>query len=160
MQHLRALSPAEVIVIDQNARRRDYAIELGAHHVIDGVDRSTVKQLQSLIGGSGAHAVLDFVGIDDSIATGIRCTRPLGSYALVGAGGGTLQGPWSQLPKGGEIFTYQGPTIANTREVVRLAEAGLIRVDTEQFPMSRIADAYAALDAGTLLGRAVVIPRM
>ena len=56
------------------------------------------------------------------------------------------------------MFTFQGPTIADTREVVKLAESGAIRVDTEQFPMSRIADAYAALDAGTLRGRAVVMP--
>lgn len=158
VQYLRALSAAEVIVVDQNPRRREYAVELGAHHALDGVQRSTVADLQSLIGGAGAHAVLDFVGIDATITAGIRVTRPLGAYALIGAGGGTLNGPWSQLPKGGEVFTYQGPTIADTREVIKLAEAGLIRVDTEQFPMSRIADAYAALDAGTLVGRAVVIP--
>ena len=158
VQYLRALSSARIVVVDNNPRRRDYALELGAHDAIDGVGRSTVRDLLALIGG-GAHAVLDFVGIDETIACGVRSTRPLGAFALVGAGGGTLAGQWSNLlPKGGEVFTFQGPTIADTREVVKLAESGAIRVDTEQFPMSRIADAYAALDAGTLRGRAVVMP--
>ena len=112
----------------------------------------------SVIGGRGAHAVLDFVGIDSTIAAGIGATRPTGAYGLVGAGGGTLKSDWTNhLPKGGEVFTFQGPTIADTREVVALAEAGLIRVDVDRFGLDDIADAYEALHCGTLRGRAVIV---
>ena len=158
VQYLRVLTPARIIVVDSNVARREYALELGAHEVIDGVDADTARALRSTIGGRGAHAVLDFVGIDATIAVGVGATRPTGAFALVGAGGGTLKSDWTNhLPKGGEVFTFQGPTIADTREVIALAEAGLIRIDVDRFGLDQIAQAYAALDRGELRGRAVVV---
>ena len=41
-----------------------------------------------------AGAVLDLVGIDATIAAGVAAVRPYGSFALVGAAGGTLRRPW------------------------------------------------------------------
>ena len=158
VQFLRVLSPARVIVVDNNAARRDYALELGCHDAIDGVDDNTARALRRAIGGRGAHAVLDFVGIDSTIAVGLGATRPTGAFGLIGAGGGTLTSDWTNhLPKGGEVFTFQGPTIADTREVIALAEAGLIRVDVDRFRFDQISEAYDALAGGKLRGRAVVV---
>jgi alcohol dehydrogenase, propanol-preferring len=42
--------------------------------------------------------------------------------------------------------------------VVALAAAGRIRSEVDVWPLSRVADAYAALEAGGLRGRAVVTP--
>ncbi len=158
VQYLRALSSARVIAIDSNIRRREYAVELGAHEAIAGVDDTTPRQLRTLVGGRGAHAVLDFVGIDATIALGVSITRPTGSFGLVGAGGGSLRGDWTNhLPKGGEVFTFQGPTISDTREAIAMVEQGLVRIDADRFSMNEIADAYQALDGGTLKGRAVIV---
>ena len=56
------------------------------------------------------------------------------------------------------MFTFQGSSIADVTAVVGLAEAGLIRSEVDVFPLSQVADAYAALEAGDLRGRAVVTP--
>lgn len=159
VQLLRALSPARVVAVDQNPARLDYASELGAHEVLVGVDGGTTRALLSLTGGEGAHAVLDFVGIDDTIAAGVPAVRRTGSFALVGAGGGTFQGPWmGGLPREAEIFTFQGSTIAHARSVIALAAEGRIRSDVDRFPLDAVEEAYAALDEGRLRGRAVVVP--
>ncbi len=158
VQYLRVLSAARVLVIDNNPARREYALELGAHEALAGVDETTARALRKAVGERGAHAVLDFVGIDSTIALGIGATRPTGAFGLVGAGGGTLRTDWSNgLPRGGEVFTFQGPTIADTREAIALAEAGLIRVDVDRFGLDEIDRAYEALDSGALRGRAVIV---
>ncbi len=159
VQLLRALTRAEVIAVDTNPARLEYVRELGAHHTVTGVDGDTRAALAELTGGEGAHVVLDVVGIDDTIATGIASVRPAGAFGLIGAGGGTLHAPWSGgLPREAEVFTFQGSNVADARAVIRLAEAGRIRADVDRFGFDEIDDAYAAMEAGTLRGRAVVTP--
>ncbi len=159
VQFLRALSPARVVAVDQHASRRDYAVELGAHETLDGVDRSTTGAIREITGGDGAELVLDFVGIDPSIAAGLGATRSGGAFGLVGASGGSFRGPWmGGLPKDADIFTFQGSCISDAQAVIALAEAELIRSDVDLFPLERVAEAYEAMDRGELRGRAVVTP--
>jgi propanol-preferring alcohol dehydrogenase len=99
------------------------------------------------------------VGTDATIAAGLAVVRPYGAFGLVGAAGGTLRRPWfGGLPRDADVFTFQGSSIADVTSVVALAEAGRIRSEVEVFPLARVADAYAALEAGALRGRAVVTP--
>jgi propanol-preferring alcohol dehydrogenase len=134
VQLLRALSPARVIVVDANPARLAYARDHGAPATRAGVEDAdaTSAELRELLGSEGAHAVLDFVGTDDTIAAGMAVVRSYGAFGLVGAGGGTFKKPWfGGLAKDADIFTVQGSTIA---------------------------DAYAQLEAGALRGRAVDEP--
>lgn len=157
VQILRAISDARVIAVDLNPSRLDYARELGAHGTLDGVSDTTVAEIRDLTDGIGADAVLDFVGDDATVAAGIGAVRAGGAYGLVGAGGGSLRRPWfGALPDDGEVFTFQGSTIADARAVIDLAESGRIHSDVDVFELARVADAYGALEGGTLRGRAVV----
>jgi alcohol dehydrogenase, propanol-preferring len=159
VQFLRVLSPARVVAVDTNPARLELARELGAHDVVEGVDDGTVDRLLELTGGEGAHAVLDVVGVDDTIEASMRSLRRAGSFALVGAAGGTFRHPWyGGLPREADIVTFQGSTIAHVREVVALAAAGLIRSEVDLFPLDRVEEAYAHLNDGSLRGRAVVTP--
>ncbi len=159
LQFLRIMSAARVIAVDNNEDRLTFARELGAHEALIGVDADTTARLRELTQGQGATAVLDFVGIDATIEAGVAALRKAGAYALVGAGMGGSSRPWMQfLPQDGEVFTFQGSTIADTQEVIALAEAGLIRNEVELFPFNRVAEAYEKLHHGQLRGRAVVMP--
>jgi propanol-preferring alcohol dehydrogenase len=159
IQLIKAMSPARVIAVDQHKARQDYAVELGAEETLDGVDDQTAGVLRELTGGDGAEVVLDFVGIDSTIAAGLASTRSGGAYGLVGAAGGKFRGPWmGGLPKDADVFTFQGSCISDAQAVIALAEAGLIRSDVDLFPLDRVAEAYEALDRGELRGRAVVTP--
>lgn len=143
-----------IVAVDPASQRRDSARRLGADTTV-----ADVAELAGVLRGDRAGAVLDFVGTDATIAAGVAAVRPGGAFGLVGANGGTLRAPWfGTLPRDGEVFTFQNATIADTRAVIELAEAGSLRVEVERFPLERAADAYAALAAGTLRGRAVVVP--
>jgi alcohol dehydrogenase, propanol-preferring len=159
VQHLRAASAARVVAVDTNPARLAYATELGAHHTLEGVTPDTVADLHELTGGEGAAAVLDFVGTDETVAAGVASVRPYGAYGCIGAGGGTLRAPWyGGLPRDGEVFNFQGSCISDARDVIALADAGLIRSDVDVFPLDRVEEAYGRLEAGELRGRAVVVP--
>ncbi|WP_026411825.1 zinc-binding dehydrogenase [Actinomadura oligospora] len=159
VQFLRALSGARVVAVDANPARLDLARELGADDAVPGVDDATAARIAELTGGRGADAVLDFVGVDVTIAAGVAMVRPAGAFGLVGASGGRLRAPWfGGLPRDGEVFTFQGSSIADVHEVVALAERGVVRNDVEVFPLDRVEEAYARLDKGDLRGRAVVQP--
>jgi propanol-preferring alcohol dehydrogenase len=146
VQFLRVLTAARVVAIDPDPARRAYAASVGAHEVADSLGRMS------------ADAVLDFAGTDATIAAGIAAVRPGGAYGLIGSAGGRLDKPWfGVLPRDGEVFTFQGATIADAQEVIALAAAGLIRNQVEEFAFEKVEEAYESLAAGTLTGRAVVL---
>ncbi|WP_329519974.1 NAD(P)-dependent alcohol dehydrogenase [Spirillospora sp. NBC_01491] len=159
VQFLRALTAARVIAVDPVPTRLEFARELGADEALEGAGDTTAAEIRELTGGRGADAVLDFAGADATIRAGLAAVRPGGAYGLVGASGGTFDRPWfGGLPRDGEVFTFQGSTIADVQEVVALAERGVVRNEVELFPLDRVQDAYARLDKGELRGRAVVVP--
>ncbi len=160
IQFLRALTACTVVAVDQNPARLEYVQQLGAHHVVPGVDGDTATALRNLTGGEGADIVIDFVGVDDSIDVGVAATRPGGAFGLIGAAGGSLRRQWyGGLPRDGVVYHFQGSNIADAHEVLRLAEQGLIRSDTDRFDLDDVEHAYEAMESGTLRGRAVVMPR-
>jgi propanol-preferring alcohol dehydrogenase len=160
IQFLRVLTAARVLAVDTNPARLDVATDAGAHDAFAGVDDRTAPSVLGHTGGEGAAAVLDFVGTDATIAAGIAATRPGGTFVLIGAAGGHLHDSWygALSAKDIAVHAFQGSTIAHLHEVLALAESGAVVNPTDDFPLSAVADAYAAMEAGTLRGRAVVIP--
>lgn len=153
------LGDVPVVGVDPDARRRELALDLGAVAAVDGVGDATATDIRAVLGGSPVDGVVDLVGTDDTIALSASILAPGGSLAVVGAGGGTLRRPWfGSLPADADIFSFQGSDLSDLRAVVDLASAGRIRVDVEPFALDRVAEAYRSLEAGTLLGRAVVAP--
>jgi alcohol dehydrogenase, propanol-preferring len=161
VQFLKLLSSARIIAVDLNPERLEYARSLGADECVPGVSGATGSDLLTLTGRRGAEVVLDFVGVDATIAAGLAGVRRTGSFGLVGAGMGRLEQPWLHaLPRDGEVFSFLGSTIADLREVVALAERGLVRNDTELFAFADVPRAYQRLERAQLRGRAVVSPQL
>ncbi len=159
VQFLRALSPAQIVAVDSNPARLRSATDLGAHATVAGVDEGTAATLREQTAGAGAQLVLDFVGVDATIAVGLASVRSYGAFGLVGAGGGTFRRPWfGGLPREADVFTFQGSSIADAHEVVRLAEAGLVTSEVDLFAWDDVEIAYDKLVRGNLRGQAVVIP--
>jgi propanol-preferring alcohol dehydrogenase len=88
----------------------------------------------------------------------IRNAATMGSVAIVGQGFGTAQIKFGQLAHDCDVFIPQGSTIAELTDVIRLAQAGDVVIETETFGFADTPHAYERLKAGTLRGRAVVLP--
>ena len=65
---------------------------------------------------------------------------------------------YGALPHDCDLFNPQGATIAELGEVIALARSGDVVVEVEQFAFADTVAAYERLKAGTLNGRAVVLP--
>jgi propanol-preferring alcohol dehydrogenase len=157
VQWLKLQTPARVVAVEAREERVAAARALGADEVLlagDGLSR----RLREAVGSTGADAVLDFVGTDQTLNAAIRNAATMGSVAIVGQGFGTAQIRWGQLAHDCEVFIPQGATIAELHEVVALAATGDVTIEVERFRFDDVAEAYDRLRAGTLQGRAVVVP--
>ena len=162
VQILKATTPARIVAVDIDPARRAIATELGADVVVDGGSGQELREaLAARAGGAqgGVDAVIDIVGTDATIAAGLGALRRGGAFVLVGSGGGGFPRPWfGGLPREATITAVQGSSIDDARQVIALAADGRVKVEVDEYPLERVADAYAALDAGTLRGRALVVP--
>jgi len=157
VQFLAELSPARIVVVDQSEDALALAAEVGAERaIVMGPDAAAA--IADASEGRGVEVVLDFVGADATMALGAAVTRPLGHLTVVGLAGGVL--PVSFFGLGYEVSvatTYWG-SLPELVEVLALAKAGKVAARIERFPLARATEAYAALRAGTIRGRAVVVP--
>jgi NAD+-dependent secondary alcohol dehydrogenase Adh1 len=156
LQLVRELTSATVIAIDTDDRRRKLASELGADHVVDGVD--SVDAVRDVTGGRGADVVFDFVGTDATHA---------GSFELLGR-----RGTYSVIGYGGEISCQSAALVVNEQtvvgnlvgswidlwELVQLHAAGRVRLVSETHPLDSVNDVLARLRDGDITGRAVLVP--
>src|SRR5438270_1314013 len=157
LQWLRLQTPARIVAVEAREERMQAARELGADEVIaagDGLSR----RLRDAVGPDGVDAVLDFVGSDATMNAALRNAAVMGSVALVGQGFRSVQLRWGLPAHDCDVFIPQGATIAELRDVVSIAQSGDVRIEVEQFAFDDTALAYERLRAGTLNGRAVVLP--
>lgn len=157
VQILAAMTPATIVAVDQRPDALERAGHLGAHHgVVAGDD--AVSEITELTKGRLADVVIDLVGADATLALGAAVTRSLGHLTIVGIGGGTLPiGFFSVQYEVSVATTYWG-SLPELIEVLALAERGLIAADVERYTLEDAPEAYRAMAAGELHGRAVVVP--
>lgn len=85
IQCLKAMTSAQVIAVDTSEDALKLALNCGADHMVSA-DGQQAQQVRDLT-GSGADAVFDFVGEDNTISDSVAMLRTGGTYYLVGYGG-------------------------------------------------------------------------
>ncbi|HVU60567.1 MAG TPA: alcohol dehydrogenase catalytic domain-containing protein [Mycobacteriales bacterium] len=157
VQWLRMLTTARIIAVEAKPERIKAAVDLGAHDVVEAGEGLS-KRLAAAIGDGGADAILDFVGSDATIRASFRNAAKAGAIALVGQGFGSAEVRYGAMAHDCDLFNPQGATIAELHEVIALAKTGEVVVEVEHFAFDDTPAAYERLEAGTLNGRAVVLP--
>ncbi|KXX59913.1 hypothetical protein CJ179_47765 [Rhodococcus sp. ACS1] len=77
---LSALTPARIVAVDIDASKREHAVTIGASMAVDSSSDEAVRQLLDVSGdGLGVDAVIDFVGVDSTLALALAA----GAIALV-----------------------------------------------------------------------------
>ncbi|MFD7919902.1 NAD(P)-dependent alcohol dehydrogenase [Streptomyces sp. NPDC059740] len=158
VQVLRATTPSRVLALDVREAALTLAHRSGAHSATL-VRADTGRRLREATGGRGVDAVLDFVGGKASLELATASLRPGGELVVVGSGGGhlTVRKP-GLLPPGFRLSLPFWGTRPELAEVVALARAGALHVETEQFPLSAAEEAFELLRNGAMRGRAVLVP--
>jgi propanol-preferring alcohol dehydrogenase len=159
IQFLRQLTSTRVVGVDSSDARLKLAREYGADDVVSsGPDAA--NQIRELTRGVGAQFVLDCVGINPTLATGVAALSWRGRLTMVGAGGGSVPFDFFKVPPGSQLTTsLNGGSIA-LMEVVEMAALGRLKVLVDRYPLSAAKQAYDDFEHGRLVGRAVLMPAL
>ena len=143
--------------MDSTEARLKLAREHGADDVVTS-GPNAAKQIRELSGGIGAAFVIDCVGINPTLATGVAALSWRGSLTMVGAGGGAIPFDFFKVHPGSQLGTsLNGGSIA-LMDVIELAALGRLKVLVDRYPMSAAKQAYDDFEHGRLVGRAVLMP--
>jgi len=154
---LKATTAARVIAVDTRDEALALATTCGADLTI-APNPDLSDEIRAATGGRGADVVLDFVGSESTLALGAAATRMLGDFTIVGIAGGTLPVSFFSVPYEVSIQTTYWGSRPELLEVLDLGARGLVRPKVTTFNLDTAMDAYTAMEAGRLEGRAVVVP--
>jgi NAD+-dependent secondary alcohol dehydrogenase Adh1 len=150
VQTLKALSAAEIIVVDRSPEALKLARELGTEH-LSTADGGQVDAVMDLTRGNGVEAVVDFVSEGGAIEDGVAMLRPAGNYYVIGYGG-VLKVPTINFI-GNLVGSYN-----DLAELMVLAAQGKVELPTSTYPLADYARALNDLHEGNIPGRAILVP--
>lgn len=150
---------AQVIASDVDDERLKVALGLGANEVVNARDSDKVEKIRDLTEGYGADLSIDLVGTPMSFNWALEATRKGGRYVLVGyAADQPLQVdtvPYHLYEW--RLIGCRGSTKQDLADVVDLTQRGLIKPIIDRvYPLERANEGMQDLEAGKILGRAVL----
>lgn len=157
IQLLRTLCAATVVALDVSEEKLALAREMGAHHTVHS-DESAAGRIRELTGGRGADAVFDFVGAQPTVETAGAAAGAEADVTIVGIGGGTLPVGFGTIAYDAAVRAPYWGSRPELIEVLELAHAGHVTVEVETYSLDEAPRAYERLAAGTIRGRAVIVP--
>jgi NAD+-dependent secondary alcohol dehydrogenase Adh1 len=157
IQCLKAMTPAEIIVLDPSDPALALARELGADHTVK-VDGTQVDKVMELTDGLGAEAIIDFVGEKGAIEDGVAMVRDGGFYYVIGYGENINIPTIDVISREISFIGNLVGTYTDLQELMTLTAQGQVSLHTTTYPLEAINDAMADLDAGQLQGRGILIP--
>ncbi|MEU0266838.1 NAD(P)-dependent alcohol dehydrogenase [Nocardioides sp. NPDC006303] len=157
IQVLKALSPAELIVVDRNPDAVKLALDIGADHGVVA-EGTQVDQVLELTSGAGAEVLVDFVGEGGATAEGVRMLRQAGDYHVVGYGE-NIDVPTIDIISA-EI-NFIGNLVGSYNDLcdlMALAARGAVTLHTQKYALDDFQSAIDDLDNGRVRGRAILQP--
>jgi NAD+-dependent secondary alcohol dehydrogenase Adh1 len=157
IQVLKALSPANIIVVDRNPDAVKLALTIGADHAVVA-DGTQIAQVKELTNGFGAEVLIDFVGEGGSTAEGVQMLREAGDYLVVGYGENvnvpTIDIVSSEINFIGNLVGSYN----DLQDLMALAARGAVTLHTQKYKLDDYQSAISDLDAGRVRGRAILVP--
>jgi NAD+-dependent secondary alcohol dehydrogenase Adh1 len=157
IQVLKALSPAELIVVDRNPDALKLALSIGADHGVVAEGRQ-VEEVLDLTGGHGAEVVVDFVGEGGSTAEGLAMTRRAGDYHVVGYGENVDVPTIDLISEEKNVVGNLVGSYNDLCDLMALAARGAVTLHTQKYALDDFATAIDDLDHGRVRGRAILVP--
>lgn len=157
VQVLKAISPAELIVVDRNPEAVELAKSIGADHGVVA-DGGQVEAVLDLTGGHGAEAVVDFVGEGGATSEGVRMLRRAGEYHVVGYGE-NIDVPTIDIIS--REIGFIGNLVGSYNDLcdlMALAARGAVTLHTRKYALEDFQSAVDDLEAGRVRGRAILVP--
>ena len=160
VQLVKAITNAQVVIVDVDDKKLSEAKRLGADQTINSVSTDPVKGIKDITSGIGSEIVIDFVNNAKTAQTTINMIRKRGRLIMVGLFGGALELNLPLIPL--RAFTLTGAytgKFADLIDLVALAKSGKIQsVVSRKYKLDDVNQALNELKDGKIIGRAVLNP--
>jgi NAD+-dependent secondary alcohol dehydrogenase Adh1 len=157
IQSLKALTAADVIVVDRSEAALDLAKKCGADHTVLA-NGGQVAKIKEITGGAGCETVIDFVGEGGAIEDGIAMLRRAGTYYVIGYGGMVNVPAIDMISQEINFVGNLVGTYNDLDELMTLTAQGRVALETRIYPIDAVNDAMDDLDHGKLHGRGIFVP--
>jgi S-(hydroxymethyl)glutathione dehydrogenase/alcohol dehydrogenase len=160
----RLFGASSVIAVDVREDKLAAAKALGAAECVDASKADPVARVQALTGGRGVDVALEVLGRPETVGQAFQMVADGGRVVVLG-----LAKPDETAPIGITRLVRRGITIVGSLgcrvrtdmpELIRLAADGRFDVKasiTRRYRLEQINDAYAAMERGEIVGRAIVV---
>jgi len=156
IQCLKAMTPAEIIVIDPSEKARALAGEIGADTTV-AADGKHVDTVLEMTDGKGAEAIIDFVGEKGAIEDGVAMLRDAGNYYVIGYGENVNVPTIDIISREINFIGNLVGSYNDLADLMTLTAQGKVTLHTSTYPLDAVNDAMADLDQGRLQGRGILI---
>jgi propanol-preferring alcohol dehydrogenase len=162
VQFVAATAEARLIAVDVDEPRLRLAERIGAAHGVRAGEGAAERVLAAN-GRRRLDVAFDFVGSQESLDLAAHVVGRGGAIVVTGGGGGRLcitavmgagRAPEREVSM---VHTFGG-TRADLARALELAAAGRVHSEVQAYGLEDAGRALADLDAGRVLGRAVVVP--
>lgn len=150
---------ARVAAISSHASKREEASRLGAERVILSSEGDVAAMLRDWDGG--ADIIVATAPTVESVTDAFDGLAADGTMLVLGVGPGHIEIDPTQLVMGRRrMMGSPAGSRSELREALRIAAEHGIRPNVKVFPLSQVADAFAAVERGEIAGRAVLVPEV
>ncbi|GJP40195.1 hypothetical protein CLOM_g24472 [Closterium sp. NIES-68] len=163
VQVARAMGAATIIAVDVAEEKLRLCRALGATHTVNGSTEDAVEAVRAITGGRGVDVAVEALGRRETFMQVVQAVRDGGRAVMVGiaAAGTTADVDITRLVRRNIkiIGSYGAKAQSDLPAVVALAAAGRVDVAScvsERYSLEDADTAYSKLEAGHVLGRAIV----
>lgn len=158
VQLLKTMTTAKIVAIDAQPERLDFAKRLGADHAVLAGQDGGAKDILDYTGGAGAEVIMDFVGEKGTPEKAFPMLKKGGTYSIIGYGGIVARPTAEMILRELNIVGNLVGSYNDLAELMELAHQGKVHITSQTFPLENANDVLHDLDAGKIVGRAVLMP--
>jgi len=155
IQYAKAMG-LKAIGLDIAEDKLKLALEAGAEHAVNALDKDAVEQVIQITGG-GAHGILVTAVSTPAFAQALRMVRRKGTVSLVGLPPGEFPTPIFDVVL--KRITVRGSIVGTRRdldEAIAFAVEGKVGAEVTTAPLSEINAIFDRMKAGKIDGRVVL----
>jgi S-(hydroxymethyl)glutathione dehydrogenase/alcohol dehydrogenase len=152
-----------VVAVDRSPEKLAAAAELGATHLVDAETEDVAARIAEITGGRGVDVAFEVLGRPETFELALNLLGDGGRAVMVGIAPAGVTGriDITRLVrrKLRVLGSYGARARTDMPALLRLVAQGLVRpgqVITRRYGLADAAEAYAALDRGEIVGRAVI----
>jgi S-(hydroxymethyl)glutathione dehydrogenase/alcohol dehydrogenase len=153
-----------IIAVDVREDKLQAARRLGATHTVDASQVDAAAAVQEHTDGRGVDVAFEALGRPETIVHAFGSVRDGGRVVVVGIAAGSTTVPIeiTRLVRRGVrlIGSYGGRARSDVPALLRMAKLGTVaseRTISRRYALDEVPAAYAALQRGEIVGRAIVV---